>query len=130
MKDPIADMIIQLKNAGSSKKESVILPYSKIKHSIADSLLKSGFIKSVSKKGKKVIKYLEIGILYHSDGMPKIRGSQRVSKTSKRVYIKSKDIHPVRSGFGVMILSTPKGIMNDEMARKEKVGGEVLFKLW
>lgn len=130
MKDTIADMIIQLKNAGSARKESVVLPYSKIKYEIADVLQKSGFIKSVSKKGKKVIKYIDLGILYHSDGMPKIRGAQRISKTSKRVYIKSKDIHPVRSGFGIMIISTPKGIMNDEMARKEKVGGELLFKLW
>lgn len=130
MKDSISDMIIQLKNAGSARKESVVLNYSKMKMAILDVLLKAGFIKSLSKKGKKAIKYIEITIDYHTDGTPKISGTQRVSKTSKRVYIKAKEIHPIRSGFGALILSTPKGIMTGENAHKEKVGGEALFKIW
>ena len=130
MNDPIGDMIIQIKNAGSAKKESVVLSYSKFKGAVADVLVKTGFLKSSLKKGKKVVKYLELGIAYHSDGTPKIRGTQRISKVSKRVYLPLKDIRPVKNGFGLLLLSTPKGVMSDEMARKEKVGGEALFKIW
>ncbi len=129
MNDPIADMIIRIKNASDSKKESVTLPYSKLKLAILDVLLKEGFIKSFGKKGKKVAKFIEVGLVY-SDGMPKIHGVDRVSKTSKRVYQKAKDIRPVKSGFGALIISTPQGIITDKIARAEHVGGEVLFKIW
>jgi small subunit ribosomal protein S8 len=130
MKDSIADMMIQIKNGGLAKKDSVVLPFSKMKMSILEALLKTGFIKSVQKKGKKVIKYIEISLDYHKNGTPKISGVARVSKTSKRVYIKSKDIRPVKDGFGVMIISTPKGVMSGEEAFKEKLGGEVLVNVW
>lgn len=129
MNDPIADMIIRLKNASISKKESVVLPYSQLKLAILDVLLKEGFVKSFGKKGKKVVKFIEVGLAY-TDGRPKITGVDRVSKTSKRIYQKAKDIRSVKSGYGALILSTPKGIMSDKTARKEKVGGEALFKIW
>ncbi len=129
MTDPIADMIIRIKNASDSKKESVVFPYSKLKIAILDVLLKEGFIKSFGKKGKKVVKFIEVGLVY-ADGEPKIKGVDRVSKSSKRIYYHAKDIRPVKSGFGALILSTPKGIMTDKTARTEKVGGEALFKIW
>jgi small subunit ribosomal protein S8 len=129
MTDPIADMIIRIKNASDSKKESVVFPYSKLKIAILDVLLKEGFIKSFGKKGKKVVKFIEVGLV-HADGEPKIKGVDRVSKSSKRIYYQAKDIRPVKSGFGALILSTPKGIMTDKTARAEKVGGEALFKIW
>lgn len=130
MKDPIADMLIKIKNAGLSKKETVSFPYSKLKLAILDVLAKTSFVKSVTKKGKKVVKSLEVALSYHQDGSPKISEVKRVSKTSKRVYVKSEDIYPVRNGFGVMILSTNKGIMTGDMAKKEKVGGEVICNIW
>ena len=129
MHDPIADMIVQIKNASDSKKESVVFPASKMKLSILDVLMKEGFVKSFGKKGKKVAKFIEVGLLYQ-DGQPKIHGVQRISKSSKRIYSKAKDIRKVRSGFGALILSTPKGIMTDKMAKTENVGGEALFKIW
>ena len=129
MNDPISDMIIRIKNASDSKKESVVFPYSKLKLAILDTLMKSGFIVSFGKKGKKVVKFIEVVIAYDENG-PKIHGLQRISKTSKRVYQKAKDIRSVKSGFGVLILSTPKGIITDKTARTEKVGGEALFKIW
>lgn len=129
MHDPISDMIIRIKNASDSKKESVVLPYSKLKLAILDVLMKSGFIVSFGKKGKKVVKFIEVVLSYDENG-PKIHGIDRVSKTSKRVYQKAKDIRVVKSGFGVLILSTPKGIITDKTARAEKVGGEALFKIW
>ncbi len=129
MHDPIADMIVRLKNASDSKKESVVFPHSKLKLAILDVLMKEGFIKSFGKKGKKVAKFIEVGLLYDADGA-KISGVERISKTSKRMYSKSKEIRKVKNGLGAMILSTPKGIMTDKTAREAHVGGESLFKIW
>ncbi len=129
MHDPIADMIVRMKNASDSKKESVVFPYSKLKLAILDVLLKDGFIKSFGKKGKKIAKFIEVGLAYEN-GMPKISGVERISKTSKRVYTKSKEVRKVKSGFGSLLLSTPKGIMTDKSARENKIGGEALFKIW
>lgn len=127
--DPISDMIIRIKNGSKAGLESVVLPYSKLKESIAVTLEKEGYLKSVAKKGKKVSKQLEVALAY-DNGTPVIHGLERVSKLSKRVYIGAKDMQPFRSGFGSVILSTPKGILTETSARKENVGGEVLFKIW
>jgi|SRR3989344_1576251 len=127
--DPIADMIVRIKNASDSKKESVVFPYSKLKLAILDALLKEGFVKSFGKKGKKVVKFIEVGLV-SGEGVPRIHGVERVSKSSKRIYHKSKDIRKVRSGMGALILSTPKGIMTDKQAKEAGVGGEALFKIW
>ena len=127
--DPISDMIVRIKNATDSKKESVVFPYSKLKLAIADTLFKAGLIKSFGKKGKKIAKFIEVVLIYE-DGVSKISGVERVSKTSKRVYQKSKEIRRVKSGLGSLILSTPKGIMTDREAKDAGVGGEALFKIW
>ena len=129
MHDPIADMIVRLKNASDSKKDSVVFPLSKIKLAILDVLLKEGFVKSFGKKGKKVAKFIEVGLIYDANG-PKISGVERVSKASKRVYSKSKEIRKVKNGLGALIISTPKGIMTDKAAREANLGGEALFKIW
>ncbi len=127
--DPISDMIVRIKNGSDAGKESVVLPYSKLKEAIAVTLEKEGYVKSISKKGKKVSKQLEI-VLAYENGAPVIHGVDRVSKLSKRIYVGAKDIQPLRSGFGSIILSTPRGILTEMVARKENVGGEVLFKIW
>lgn len=127
--DPIADMIVRIKNATESKKESVVFPYSKLKLAIADVLFKDGFIKSFGKKGKKIAKFIEVVLIYEN-GTPKIHGIERVSKTSKRIYQKAKDINKVKGGMGALILSTPKGIMTDRTAKEANVGGEALLKIW
>ena len=128
--DPIADMIVRIKNATDSKKESVVFPYSNLKLAILDVLLKNGYIKSFGKKGKKVVKFIEVALLYDKDGLSAVHGVDRVSKASKRVYFKAGEIRKVKNGLGSLILSTPKGIMTDKMARETKVGGEALFKIW
>ena len=130
MNDKIADMLIRIKNAGAADKESAVVPHSKLKASIADTLLKSGYVKSVSNKGKKTKKVIEIGIAYDENGKPKVKEVKRISKLSCRVYYGYRDIKPVRNGYGALILSTPKGILTGEEARKENVGGEALFKIW
>lgn len=118
-----------IKNGGRAEHESVVVPYSKIKESIANCLMKEGYLSSVSKKTSKGFPILELGLVY-VDGNPKVTGVERVSKSSCRVYKGMKEIKPTRNGYGLMVLTTPKGILTDKQARKEMVGGEVLFKLW
>jgi small subunit ribosomal protein S8 len=127
--DPIGDMLTQIRNAGMSHKDSITLPYSKLRFAVAQALLKNGYVRTVTKKGKKTVRLMEIGLLY-SEGKPRVTGAQRVSKPSRRVYTGSKDITPVRHGYGMLVLSTPKGILTGGEAKKLSVGGEVLFKIW
>lgn len=127
--DQIANMINMIKNGNSAHHEFVSVPFSKIKYSIAECLLKTGYISSINKKIKKGFPILEIGLSY-VEGEPKVKGVSRISKNSCRVYKGVKDIKPIRNGFGVMFLTTPKGILTDKEARKEMVGGEALFKIW
>lgn len=128
--DPVAEMITHIKNASRAGKESLLVSYSSFKESILELLQKEGFIQSVSKKGTKVpSRHLEVTLIYRN-GTPKITDVQRISKPSKRIYRKSDEIVPVRQGYGISVVSTPKGVLSDRQARKEKVGGELLFKIW
>ncbi len=128
--DPVADFIIQLKNAGAVRKAEVSLPYSKLKHAIADKLKHAGFVTNVEKNGKGVKKTLHVTLKYHTSGAHTINGVQRISKPGRRLYIGVSEIHPVKFGHGKLILSTPAGILTDEEARQKNVGGEQLFKIW
>lgn len=128
--DPVADLIVRLTNAGAVKHASISVPFSNFKLAIAEKLKDAGYVKTVEKKGKKVKKTLEIGLVYGTDGVHKIQGVKRVSKPGRRLYRSVHEIRPVRYGHGCLILSTPKGIKTDKEARKEKVGGEALFEIW
>ena len=133
MNDKIADMLVRIKNAGYAGKDTALVPYSKYKMAIAQVLLKNGYVQSVSekRKGKKASgRMIEVGIAYAGKNTPKVKGVERVSKLSRRVYMGHRDIKPVRNGFGMLVLSTPKGILTGDEAKKEHVGGEVLFKIW
>lgn len=127
--DVIANMLISIKNGSSAKKASVFVPYSNLKNSIAQCLKKEGYIANFAKKTKKGHPYLEL-VLVYEDSKPKVREVVRMSKQSRRYYLGVKDIHKVRDGHGIMVLSTPKGILSGRDARRENVGGEVLFKIW
>ncbi len=128
MHDPIADMLIRMKNAGSVGKTTVSFPYSKFKVAIVEVLQKNGFVKSFAKKGKKN-KSIEVELVFEG-AKPKMRGVKRISKFSRRIYKSVRDIYPVRQGYGIGVFSTPKGVLSDKAARKEKVGGELLFEIW
>jgi len=128
--DPIADMLIAIKHGNLTSKETVSVPYSKIKFAIASSLAKIGFVKSVAKKSRKSRQFIEIELAYDISGKPLVHGIRRVSKPSRRVYASSKELRPVRQGYGASIVSTPKGILSDREARKENVGGEVILNIW
>jgi len=125
--DQIANMMNMIKNAGRAGHEFVVVPHSKLKFSIAECLVKEGYLKGVSKKTKKGFPTIELELAYVEDGVPKVIGVDRVSKSSCRVY---KGVKDIKRSHGLTILSTPKGVLTDKEARKEMVGGEVLFKLW
>ena len=127
--DSIANMIIMMKNAGMAGKSSVAVPHSKLKNAILECLKKEGYVGEVSKKVKKGLPILEVELVY-VDKRPKITAAERISKQSRRVYFGVKDIHKVKNGAGLLVLSTPKGILSGRDARKEQVDGEALFQLW
>ncbi len=127
--DYIANMIIMMKNASAMGHASITVPYSKLKNAIALCLQKEGYVGEVTKKVKKGNPVLEIALVY-IDKKPKISEVERVSKSSRRVYFGMKDLHTIRNGSGLLVLSTPKGILSGKEARKEQVGGEALFKMW
>ncbi|HEY4477843.1 MAG TPA: 30S ribosomal protein S8 [Candidatus Paceibacterota bacterium] len=128
--DKISNMIISIKNAGARGHESTSVPFSKLRNAIADCLVKEGYLSRVEKKVKKGKNELELGLIYNEAGRPKVSHVERISKSSRRVYFGMKDINKVRSGTGLLVLSTPKGILSGGAARKEQVGGEALFKIW
>ena len=128
--DPVGDFIIQLKNAGMVRKGAVSIPYSKLKHAIANKLVEAGFITSADKYGKKVKKTLDITLKYDAGGKHHILGVQRVSKPGRRLYLSVAEIFPVKFGKGKRILSTPVGILTGDEAREKNVGGEELFIIW
>ena len=128
--DQISDMLTRIRNAQAVKKETAVIPYSKIKMEIAKALLTAGYIEEINRRGKKNKKSIEIALLYDEKGKGTISNISRVSKPSCRVYLPLKEIKPVRSGYGIMLISTTKGILTDKEARKERIGGEVICKIW
>jgi len=127
--DPIGDMIIQLKNAGMAGNTVVELPYSRLKHQIADILQKEGFLKSVESVGNEPKVSLKLTLRYLGDASA-ITDVKRMSKPGLRMYCKKNDIPSKIQGVGIVILSTPKGVMSGVEARKVGVGGEVLCEVW
>lgn len=128
MADYITDIIIRLKNASRTSKPTAVFPYSLLGMAIAEALNKLGYVGSISRKGKRA-RLIEVGLIYN-DGLPKISGVKRTSKQSKRVYNTFKEIKSVMNGYGKAVVSTPKGIMSGDEAKKLNVGGELLFEIW
>lgn len=127
--DKIADMLVAIKNAGNAGKESLMIPYSNYRADIARALFQAGYVKSYSQKKMKKGDLLEIDVLYKKDKSPRISYVKRISKPSRRLYTGTKGIYTVRQGFGTLFLSTPKGILTGDEAKKEMVGGEILFEI-
>jgi small subunit ribosomal protein S8 len=128
--DPIADMLTRIRNAGGAKMKSVDIPGSNLKIELAKVMRNEGYIKNYKfiKDNKQGI--LRVYLKYGNNDENAIYHLERVSKPSRRVYVKGKDIKPIFNGTGIAILSTSKGIMTDHQARKENVGGEILCKVW
>lgn len=130
MTDPIADMLTRIRNALVSKKETVEVPASNIKKSIAEILLSEGYVKDVQLAEDGVQGKLVITLKYGPKKERVISGLKRVSKPGLRVYAACEDIPKVLGGLGIAILSTSKGIMTDKQARATNNGGEVLAYVW
>jgi small subunit ribosomal protein S8 len=130
MSDPIADMLTRIRNAGRAKFASVDIPGSKLKTELAKVLKNEGFIKNYKflKDNKQGI--LRIYLKYGQDRNSAVFGLERISRPGRRTYKKSRDLKPIFSGMGVAVLSTSRGVMTDKRAAKEKLGGEVLCKVW
>lgn len=128
--DPISDLITRIKNSSSAGKATALVNHTKFTENVAQVLKKSGYISTVEKKKTGTfVDGLELGLIYF-DKEPRIHDVERISKPSRRIYMKSGDIRTFKSGFGNMFLSTPKGVLVDTDAKKLKVGGEVLFRIW
>ena len=129
LSDPIGDMIARIKNSQARKHKSVKLPSSKFKIKIAEVLKDEGFIidfKTVD-EGSKI--YLDI-ILKYSYGNPVINSIERVSKPGRRIFSSAESLPKINNGLGIAIVSTPKGVMTDVDARKNKLGGEIICKVF
>lgn len=133
MADSISDFFIRIKNAYMVKKDRVFIPFSKIKFNIAKILENKGFILSVGKKKKRVKKtdlsYLDIKLKYNK-GVPAFEDIKLISTPGRRIYVKKDEIKPVKSGYGISIISTSKGIMTGEEAKKKGIGGQIIAEVW
>lgn len=127
--DPIGDLLVRLKNASLVGQVSATMPYSRMKAAVASVLEREGYVAEVKEKGT-MPRHLEIKLKYAESGRPAIAGTKRISKPSRRMYLGIRDIRPVKRGHGLMVLSTPQGILSGKEAREKKVGGEVLFEIW
>jgi small subunit ribosomal protein S8 len=132
MTDPIADMLTRVRNANVAMHDTVPMPSSKLKESLAAVLKREGYIDgfSVREDPKRPGKILEIQMKYAADRSRTISGLKRVSKPGLRVYTRSDSLPRVLGGLGVAVLSTSQGLMTDREARQRKVGGEVLCYVW
>lgn len=128
--DPIADMLTRIRNANSKLKDYVDIPSSKVKQNIVKLLKDEGYIKGYryiedNKQGN-----IRVYLKYGGNKEKAIRSIKRVSKPSRKVYMKSVLIPRVKSGVGTVLVSTSKGIMTGEKAREQKIGGEIICEIW
>ncbi len=125
--DPISDFIIRLQNASRAGKTSVSLPPSKMKLAVAEVLAREGYLAEVERPKK--LSPMVVSLAF-KNGKPAITGVKRISKPSRRMYMGVRDVLPVKSGHGLVLLSTPKGILTGREAQESRVGGEILFEIW
>ncbi len=128
--DPISDMLTRIRNGGRARKTRVLMAESRMKREIARVLAECGYISGFASDGDPKKPVLSIDLRYNDDNKPIIDALERVSKPSCRVYVGSSEIPVIRSGLGIAILSTPKGILTDQQARDAHVGGELLARVW
>ncbi|HEY5881802.1 MAG TPA: 30S ribosomal protein S8 [Nakamurella sp.] len=130
MTDPIADFLTRIRNASSAYHDEVVMPFSKLKGTISDILVKEGYIASWTTAEAPVGKSLVVKLKYGPNRERSIAGIRRVSKPGLRVYARSTELPKVLGGLGIAIISTSNGLLTDRQAAKKKVGGEVLAYVW
>jgi len=129
MTDPVADILIRIKNAYLAGQKSLQAPYSRARQEVVKILASEGFVKKVEVRQKKGKKTLELTLLYKGK-KPALEGVKRISKSSLRVYVKKGKIKKVLAGFGISIISTSQGLMTGKKARKKGLGGELVCEVW
>jgi small subunit ribosomal protein S8 len=126
----IANMLQSIKSGSRAGHDVIMMPASSMTKSIAECLVRAGFVKSVDEKTQKGHPILVVELAYADDKSPKVSDVSLVSKPSRRMYMGVKGIRPVKNGHGVLIMSTPKGVLSGSEAKKEQVGGEIIAKVW
>ena len=126
--DPIGDMLTRIRNSLMRSKSKCVTPASKMRGRVLDVLVDEGYLRGYSEFEKDGFKHFEIELKYY-EGSPVIREIRRISKPGRRVYSSVKSLPQIRNGLGISILSTPKGVMSDNVAREQNVGGEILCQV-
>lgn len=129
MNDPIADMIIRIKNALMARHETVVIPHSRVKEEISKILVANNYVESYQVEQKVPQSDLVFKLRYVGK-VPAITDVRRISTPGRRIYSTSAKVPKALGGYGITIVSTSKGIMTDKDARKQNVGGEVLCQIW
>lgn len=127
--DPITDLLNRIKNAQAAQHPTVEVLHSNLKYEIIKILDRRGLIEKAVKNGKKTKKTIEITLKYE-DKVPAITGLRRVSRPGQRIYLPVNKIRPVRGGYGFSIISTSRGLMTNDEARKQGLGGEIICEIW
>ncbi len=127
--DPIADMLTRIRNAQAVKILEVVIPFSRIKLLISQTLKNNGYVDNIKEYFEKDRKFIKLTLKYINE-KPRITEVKRISKPGSRVYVKSKNLHNYLNGFGVYVVSTSKGVMTDKEARKNNLGGEIICSIW
>jgi small subunit ribosomal protein S8 len=130
MNHGISQIINNLKTGNLAGKETVSFGFSKFRVAVLEKLSSLGFVGKIKVTGSAPIQYIEVEMLYETNGKPRITGVHQLSKFSRRMYGSYLDAHQVKSGYGALLVSTPKGVLSDSEVRSQKVGGEFLFKIW
>jgi small subunit ribosomal protein S8 len=129
MTDPLGDMLTRIRNGQQARKDSILTPASKLRARVLDVLQREGYIRGYSETEVGPAASLRIDLKYF-EGKPAIQHVARVSKPGRRVYSGSAELPRVRNGLGIVIVSTPKGVLSDAEAREQNVGGEVLCQVF
>jgi len=128
--DTISDTLTRIRNAGMAGHEMTNIPYSKMSESIARILMREGFVHDVQVVGEGIHKQITVAMKYAGPKRPVFSAIERASKPGRRVYVSHKNIRPTRQGVGIAILTTPKGVMTDDDAKRHGVGGEIICTVW
>ena len=127
--DQIADMLSRIRNAQKAGKADVSMPASRLKEAIAKVLYRQGYVSEVTAFSEGNKNFLRIALKYNNN-QPVIQGIKRISRPGQRVYVGKKEIPQVKNGYGIVIISTSKGILTGEEARQKGIGGEVVCEVW
>ena len=128
--DPIADTLTRIRNALRNRQDQVSMPYARTRHEAAQVLKREGYVREVISEGAGQARILTVRLKYGPQGEQVIRHLERVSTPARRLYRGAQRLPKILDGLGILVVSTSRGVLSDREARKQKVGGELLFKVW